>query len=76
MIPIQLILDIFRHIPKTEDACEDILIEMQEIIGRINDRKIKMSELREQNEKTNQEILAVSIEIDELLNKYYQMILK
>jgi uncharacterized iron-regulated protein len=70
VIPIQLILDIFNNMPETEGA----FAEINEIIGQINERKIQMTELREQSEKTNREILDVSLEIDELLNKYCQMV--
>lgn len=54
---------------------EATFAEINEIIGLINERKIKMTELWEKNYQTNQEVLDISMEIDELINKYYRLVM-
>jgi hypothetical protein len=46
---------------------------ISEIIRQIDILKIKMDELWNERGKTDQEILGVSMEIDRLINRYYQI---
>jgi hypothetical protein len=47
--------------------------DLNEILSQINEKKLKMSALWETRGKTDPEILGISVEIDDLLNKYYRL---
>ena len=50
--------------------------ETDEVIHQIKKMKAYMSELWEEKGRTDQEILDVSVKIDELLVKYYRLVIK
>lgn len=65
-----------RVIPIQLNQCNTDVIAAQEIERiklQISELKFKMAQAFDETGETNQKVLGISIEIDELMNQYYRL---